>query len=65
MEKVIKSERHQATFFYGSCSRGEEKYGSNVDLLLVLNETLIESCFGKRCGCFRQMCRRIIWKIRK
>lgn len=38
MEKVIKSERHQATFLYGSCSRGEEKYGSNVDLLLVLNE---------------------------
>lgn len=58
MEKVIKSERHQAaleyalkqiknsplrpyvqaTFLYGSCSRGEEKYGSDVDLLLVLNE---------------------------
>ena len=60
MEKVIKSERHQAaleyaleqiknsplrpyvqaTFLYGSCSRGEEKYSSDVDLLLVLNENL-------------------------
>lgn len=38
----------QATFLYGSCSRGEEKYGSDVDLLNEVSKREFEDGIFKR-----------------